>query len=124
MVEFLIIRQGIEFKVLLQVYRALHRQGPSCIVDMLLLYRPSRSLQFASDELLVVPGCRTMLGDRAFSTFSSILWISLPTSVRSSETLKTCKNPLKSYLLPKTYQTFSLSSSLPTSVCRLLRLYC
>ena len=89
MVEFLKIRQGIEFKILLPVYRALHRHRPSYIVDMLLLYRPSRSLQLASDELLVLPRCRTMLGDRAFSTFSSILWTSLPTGVRSYETLKT-----------------------------------
>ena len=69
-----------------QIQSPLCRQGPSCIVDMLQLYRPSRSLWSASNELLVVSRCRTMLGNRAFSTFASTLWNSLPTSMRSSET--------------------------------------
>ena len=52
-------------KVIVQVYRALHWQSPSYTVDVLQLYRPFRSLWSASDELLVVPRCRTILGDRA-----------------------------------------------------------
>ena len=79
--HWLPICQWIKFRVFVQMYRALHWQGPSYTVDMLQLYRPSRLLWLASNELLVVPRCKKVFDDRAFSTFAPTLWNSLPTSV-------------------------------------------
>ena len=66
-------------------------------VDMPKPKRPSRLLRSGSDELLVISRCKTMLGDRAFSTSAPTLWNGLLTSrptiysVPSSETLPTIK---------------------------------
>ena len=60
-------------------------RDPVTIADVLQLYHPDCFIWSASDELvLVVPRCRTMLGDKAFSThtFAPTLWNSLPTGVR------------------------------------------
>ena len=93
-------------KVLVQVHRTLHRQGPSHVADTLKLYRPFTSLRSASDKLLVVPNCRKTVGDRACSTFAStIMMNNLHTGVRSSGALLIVKNYLKSYILPSLFNS-------------------
>ena len=67
---------------------------------MLQLYRPSRSLGSAANEVLVVPSCRTTANGRLLSIFKFTLWKSLHINVRSAETIYIMifKNYLKAYL--------------------------
>ena len=86
--HWLAIRQHIEYKPLLQVYRALSGQGPSYISDLVQQYIPARSLRSAAKLQLVVPRTHSTFGNRAFSSAGSRLWNSFPISVRWSTSLQ------------------------------------
>ncbi len=96
--HWLPVRLRIQYKILMQVFKALHDQGPIYIRDLLDKYTPMRTLRSGSDLLLVDPRTRTSFGDRAFSKAAPCLWNKLPASVRHSETLVIFKRRLKTHL--------------------------
>ena len=96
--HWLPVRRRIEFKLLLQVYRALSDQGPMYISDLLILNVPSRALRSASQQQLVVPRTFTAYGDRAFSSAATKLWNNLPLWIRCSESIQIFKRRLKTHL--------------------------
>ena len=97
--HWLPVAYRVQFKVLVQVYRATHDQAPSYICDMVQCYQPGKSLRSQDQNLLVVPKTKKVnYGDRAFSTAGPVLWNALPLDVRCSETLVTFRKRLKTYL--------------------------
>uniref|UniRef100_A0A0E9XRW6 Uncharacterized protein n=1 Tax=Anguilla anguilla TaxID=7936 RepID=A0A0E9XRW6_ANGAN len=49
----------MDFKVLLLVYTALNGLGPIYLSDLLLAYKPSRTLKSSGSGLLIIPKVRT-----------------------------------------------------------------
>ena len=96
---------GVQFKLLLLVYKALHNQSPSYINDLLSL-KPAtnNALRSSAKSRLVVPkvNCSTF-GDRAFAHAAPVLWNSLPLIIRTSSSLPIFKKQLKTFLFKKAF---------------------
>ncbi len=59
---------GINYKILIFTYKALHNLGPTYLSDLLLPYVRAPSLGSSSEGLLVTPEFRlVIMGSRAFS---------------------------------------------------------
>ena len=103
--HWLPIEQRITFKVLLLVYKALHGQGPEYLNELLIPYKPSRSLRSASNNKLIVPRCHYADTEkRAFGVCAPRMWNDLPRSVREKESLETFKSALKTHLFRIAFQ--------------------
>jgi len=68
-------------------------------------YTPSRTLWSASANLLSVTCCNISFGARGFRLAAPAIWNSLPSNVRSCETLTTFRWRLKSHLFHSTFAT-------------------
>ena len=96
----------VEFKVLLMTYKALHGEGPSYIVDLLIPYEPIPSLRSSDQNLLVEPRVFSRYGDRAFGNCAPRLWNRLPSHVRDSKTTSAFKSSLKTLLFKKAFSQY------------------
>ncbi len=98
--HWLPVKFRVDFKVLVYVFKALHGLAPIYISDLLHFYSPVRTLRSSSQKLLIVPKFRLKSkGNRAFS----VLWNSLPLSIRSSPTLSSFKSFLKTYIFSQAF---------------------
>ena len=102
--HWLPIKQRIQFKTALLVYKSLHGLTPQYGSDMLTWYSPVRTLRSSNENLLTVKKSRTSYGDRAFSVAAPKLWNSLPTSIKQSTSLCSFRKQLKTYLFRQAYQ--------------------
>ena len=69
------IRQRINFKILLHIFKALNGLTPGYIRDMLTLYRLTRTLRSTSDYLLIVlKSIDKATRDKSFSCSTPNLW--------------------------------------------------
>ena len=76
--NWLPIKQWIEYKLLLLTFRSLHGLAASYITDLLIRYEPTRALRSADIHLLEVPRCRLHTqGEKAFSSAAPRLWNNL-----------------------------------------------
>ena len=97
--HWLPVHHRIDFKILVLTYQALNGDGPQYIKDMLVPYKPARSLRSQSSQLLKVPITRlSTFGDRSFEKASAVLWNKTPLAIRTSPTLGTFKSRLKTHL--------------------------
>ena len=101
--HWLPIRQRIEFKMLMIVYKALNGQAPSYIIELLNFKSQTHGhdLRSTQDTLaLQIPQIRTKvtLGDRSFFCVTPRLWNKLPVDIRKSKTLESFKSKVKTYL--------------------------
>ena len=102
--HWLPIDKRIIFKILLLTYKCLNGEGPQYLKDMLVWYRPVRSLRSASVLQLQVP--RSSLktyGDRSFGVVAPNLWNSLPAKLRECSSTETFKKHLKTHLFKVAY---------------------
>lgn len=99
--HWLPVRARIEFKILLMTYKALNNQAPDYIKELVVEYKPDRSLRSSPQNLLVVPPTKTKTGDRAFQIVAPKLWNLMPNSIRLSNTLSNFKSSVKTYLFNK-----------------------
>ena len=77
--QWLPIQRRIEFKILLITFKALNKQAPTYLTDLLISYTPSRSLRSSSKNLLKIPMYNLKsYGGRSFALASAVLWNSLP----------------------------------------------
>jgi len=94
------------FKLAVTVYKCLHGLAPQYLADSIqrVSGSGSRLLRSTLTETLVVPYTRLVTaGDRAFSSFSSRLWNSLPNDVTAATTLSTFRSYLKTYLFKRSF---------------------
>ena len=100
------LRSGIDFKILLLVYKSLHGKAPKYITDMVIRYTPSRPLRSANTERLIVPKVTTKThGEAAFSFYAPNLWNTLPKSLRKASSVDIFKRQLKTYLFDLAFLT-------------------
>ena len=90
----------VSIKIALLVFKALKDMAPTYIRELLELKPLSRyALRSDIQNLLKVPRtkCKTF-GDRAFAVAGPRVWNQLPLDIRTSATVNTFKNRLKTYL--------------------------
>jgi hypothetical protein len=95
------VKYRVIFKIVLLVYKALHRLAPKYIRDML-----TYNYFLRSDELglLHVPSTRRKsFGDRAFLKAGPTLWNLVPCEIRLSPSLNSFKTNLKTFLYRDAY---------------------
>ena len=97
--HWLPIEQRIKFKILLITFKALNKQAPSYITDLLIPYKPSRSLRSSTKNLLTKPVFNLKsYGGRSFALASTVLWNDLPQSITDSQSVENFKQKLKRHL--------------------------
>ncbi|KAK2176720.1 hypothetical protein NP493_644g04011 [Ridgeia piscesae] len=90
-----IVKQRVQYSILLLVFRAQHRLAPPYITD-LLVRRATRVLRSTTNNDFYVPPSRSRYGDRMFSVAGPRLWNSLPAEIKKTcciVTFKTIENP-------------------------------
>ena len=97
---WLTIPKRLIYNKAILTYKALNNMTPIYITKLLkpMSIAHERSLRSSSNGLLSVPRSRTALYDRSFSHSASRLWNSMPTSVRTTNSLNEFKTSLKQYL--------------------------
>ena len=96
--NWLPVEQRIQYKLLIQVYKALNVLAPEYISDLLQEYVPSRSLRSAGANLQLEPKTTTRWGARAFSKAAPVLRNTLPSTIKPAASLASFKMGLKTYL--------------------------
>ena len=105
--HWLRVRQRIDFKLCLIVYKSVHGLAPEYINTML---QPVNSvearqrLRSATDGDLIVPAAKTAFGKRAFSIAATKKWNSLPPVIRASASVGAFKRVLKTHLFKISYR--------------------
>jgi len=61
--HWLPVRARIDFKILLITYKALNNLAPDYIKELVVEYKPGRSLRSSAQNLLVIPPTKTKTGD-------------------------------------------------------------
>ncbi len=102
--HWLPVKQRIEYKILLQVYRVVNNSAPAYLTELLQRHAPSRSLRSENKGLLVVPKTRTSWGDRSFRKAAPKLWNALPARIRQSDSINAFKTALKTHLFVTAFQ--------------------
>ena len=102
--HWLPVRFRIEYKILLFVYKAMNDLGPSYLKEVLVPYKPQRTLRSGTQGLLKVPASNMVtVGDRAFSKAGPVLWNVLPSHIRDIKSLDAFKQSLKTHLFRLAY---------------------
>ncbi len=98
--HWLPVKQRIEFKMLVFVFKALHGLAPANLSDLLRCHNLSRALRSGNLGVLAVRRSRFKhCGDRAFAIAGPKLWNSLPGSIRMVSSLSSFKCKLKAHFL-------------------------
>ena len=107
--HWLRIRDRIDFKLAVLVYRCLHGIGPeylACDIRRVADVDSRRRLRSSGTAALLVPATRhPTLGDRAFPVAAARMWNSLPNSVTSASSLLGFRRSLKHFLFTRSYTT-------------------
>ena len=102
--HWLPIQSRLDFKVLVQTYKALNEQAPGYVRDMLSVYTPSRTLRSQSSQNLVTPRFKSAIyGKRCFSLSAASLWNNLPRHIKESRLI--FKRSLKTHLFLAYYNS-------------------
>ena len=93
------IKKRTQYKMMLLVFNALHKQGPSYISDYLHWYTPSRPLRsMCSPSLTPARSRSVVIQRRILNGGCSQLWNSLPPGLRSTNSFISFKRQLKTYI--------------------------
>ena len=109
--HWLPVHDRIKFKIATMTHKAIHTGNPPYLANLVQWHTPCRTLQSASANLLSVTRCNISFGARGFRSAAPTIWNSLPSHVRSCETLTTFRRHLKSHFfhsaLPTAYRPIS-----------------
>ena len=104
--HWLPVRQRIEFKLLLLVFRAVHHLCPVYLSSLVIPYTPTRTLRSADQHLLTIPRYHLeRYGRRAFSVAGPTLWNALPPAIRRANSVAVFKSLLKTHFYRETFRT-------------------
>ena len=102
--HWLSVEKRIIFKILLLTYKALHSQAPIYISELLVPYKPARTLRSSSALLLKQHKYNLKnYGYHQFQVSVPCLWNSLPKSIKSTSSVNFFKSKLKTYLYEQSY---------------------
>ena len=101
--HWLRIKDRIDFKVLMLVYKCLNDLAPPYLSELLTIYEPRTGLRSEQKiKPLIIPKTRLVTyGDRAFSHIGPVLWNDLPLNVKTATSLENFKSKLKSYMFSR-----------------------
>ena len=104
--HWLPIRQRIDFKVLVLVYKSIHHHAPVYIANLLTDYTCTRELRSTSSDArtFFIPRtqCQTF-ADRSFSCYAPRIWNDLPDYIKLADSLEIFKTLLKTHLFSIAY---------------------
>ena len=104
--HWLPVRQRIEFKLLLLVFRAVHHLCPVYLSSLVIPYTPTRTLKSADQRLLTIPRYHLeRYGRRAFFVAGPTLWNALPPAIRQANSVAVFKSLLKTHLFREAFRT-------------------
>ena len=102
--HWLPVSERIVFKILVLIFKSIHRLGPIYLSEMTKLYVPNRNLRSADQFKLCPVRSRTKnYGDRAFSVAAPTLWNNLPINIRQSPNLSAFKSNVKTFLFKSAF---------------------
>ena len=102
--ESALLAHRVSHRVRNFTFKALNKQAPTYLTDLLISYTPSRSLRSSSKNLLKIPMYNLKsYGGRSFALASAVLWNSLPQSLRDLQSVETFKRKLKKHLFLQAY---------------------
>ena len=102
--HWLPIEERIEYKIILITFKALNDLAPKYISELLVPYKPSRTLRSQDQCYLCPPSTKTTkLGDRSFQKAAPLLWNNLPVDLRKLTKLNTFKSQLKTFLFKQAF---------------------
>ena len=98
--HWLPVSKRIQYKLDTICYKCLNNSAPDYLINVLNIYKPSRTLRSAADPLtLRIPRSKlSTFGPRAFSVSGPLSWNQLPLSVRQLPTFSSFKTALKTHL--------------------------
>ena len=106
MFHWLPIRQRIQYKLLMLVYRCLHQLAAAYLASLITPYVPPGALRSADCSVLTSQRYRLeRYGRRCFSVTGPALWNALPAAVKQANSLPPFKTALKLHLF---HQAFTL----------------
>ena len=105
--HWLKIQERIEYKILLLAYKALHGQAPKYLEELVVPYKNASSYALRSNKKQdldsgSVSKC-PKYGDRTFKKAAAKLWNTIPSNLRSSESVNSFKSGLKTHLFKRLY---------------------
>ncbi len=107
--HWLPVKQRIELKIVVFVFKALRGLAPAYLSDLLRYHNPSRGLRSGNLGVLSVRRSRLKhRGDRAFTIARPKLWNSLPVPIRMVSSLSSYKSKLKAHF----YLSFLICAAL------------
>jgi len=85
--HWLSVRQRVDFKTVVLVYKALHDSTAACLVNdcQLVSHAGRRRLRLTDIDTCSVPRTNTLFGDRSFTVGGPRLWNSLPARIRQPD---------------------------------------
>lgn len=102
--HWLPIKYRIKYKITLLTFKCLHNLAPVYLSELLVPYKPSRSLRSEGDNLLLEQSVNTVrFGERTFKYCAPKLWNSLPQYMRVCDNLESFKSNLKTILFKEAY---------------------
>ncbi len=101
--HWLPVRQRVEYKTLVFVYKSLHDAAPAYLQQLVCRAVTTRNLRSGNKNMLVVARTRSKTGDSAFEIAGPILWNSLPTHLKACDSLETFKSKLKTHFFGLIY---------------------
>ena len=102
--HWLPVKSRIDYKIGLLTYKCLTNQAPSYLKELVVPYRPGRTLRSGSSNILVTPRVNTKAGTRSFSYGAANVWNSLPQDVKSAKNYSDFKILLKTHYFRKAYE--------------------
>ena len=97
--HWLPVKARIEFKILVLTYKCLHDMAPVYLMDLIVEYKPIRTLRSQDNSLLIVPKIFTKsYGARSFQAASAELWNRTPSHIKQSGSLQQFMTSLKTHL--------------------------
>jgi hypothetical protein len=91
------VHHRINFKIALLIFKTLTFDQPSYLASLDKFNIAPRILRSSDLHLLYLPRTRTVTGGRAFNLAAPKIWNSLPFSIRSSPSITSFKQQLKTF---------------------------
>ena len=109
--HWLPIKHRIDFKVLLLVFKSIHKQTPDYISSMLQIkisQRRLRSTSTSSPQFMEHRTQHSTFADRSFACYAPRLWNRLPDFIKGVTSVETFKKLLKQHLFQIAYSQWLL----------------
>ena len=96
--HWLPVQARVTYKVALLCFKCYKLGVPTCLSSLLEQYRPTRSLNSSSLDILSIPRSRTKTASRSFSIAAPSVWNSLPATIRAASGVSSYRSQLKTHL--------------------------